>query len=142
METIAEKKKIANEQTAALSETHAVYVVKRALYFTYGIIPIAAGLDKFTNILTNWEQYLSPLALSVIPFDPGAFMVIVGIVEIAAGIIVFSRPVVGGYIVMAWLIAIALNLLFAGYLDIAVRDLAMAVGAFSLAKLSQTYGHS
>lgn len=139
METIAEKKKIVNEQTPAVLETNTVHTIRRALYFTYGIVPIAAGLDKFTNILTNWEQYLSPLALSAIPFEPHTFMVIVGIVEIIAGIIVFARPAIGGYIVMAWLIAIALNLLLAGYLDIAVRDLAMSVGAFSLAKLSQNY---
>ena len=106
---------------------------------TYGVVPIVAGLDKFTNLLTDWTQYLSPLALRVLPVSATAFMYIVGVVEIAAGILVLSRLTrVGAYVVSAWLVAIALNLLLTGrYFDIAVRDLVMAVGAFSLARLTE-----
>lgn len=109
-----------------------------ALRVTYGVVPIVAGLAKFTNLLTDWSKYLSPIAKGILPFSPGTFMMIVGVIEIIAGAIVLSRHTrLGAYIVGAWLVAIAFNLLTAGYYDIAVRDLAMAVAAFSLAKLAE-----
>jgi hypothetical protein len=112
--------------------------VQTLLKFSYGLIPIAAGADKFTNILTDWAKYLHPSIASALPCKPSFFMMIVGVIEIIAGIIVFTKPVIGGYIVSAWLILIALTLLASGnYLDVAVRDIAMAIGAFSLAKLSK-----
>ena len=109
-----------------------------ALRVLFGLVPIAAGLDKFFNLLTNWEAYLNPLATKVIPLSPATFMHIVGIIEIIAGIVVLSRfTKIGAYVVTAWLIAIALNLLTMGkFLDIAVRDLGLAVAAFSLAQLT------
>lgn len=111
--------------------------VQQIMRYTYGLVPIVAGLDKFSNILTNWKNYIAPSISSVLPFSASTFMYIVGVIEIIAGIIVLVRPRIGGYIVMAWLIAIALNLIIGGqYYDVAVRDLVMAVGAFSLAKLS------
>jgi energy-converting hydrogenase Eha subunit C len=107
--------------------------------FTFGLVPIIAGLDKFTNLLTNWEQYLHPVITQVLPFSPHTFMMIVGIIEITAGVIVLWKPAVGGYIVMAWLALIAISLLASlKYLDIAVRDLVMAIGAFSLVQLART----
>ena|ERR1051325_3979576 len=111
--------------------------VQGILKYTYGIVPIVAGLDKFTNLLTRWEDYLSPGIIKMLPFSPGTFMHIVGIIEIIAGILVLLRPRIGGYVVMAWLILIALTLIFGGhYFDVAVRDLVMAIGAYCLAKLS------
>jgi uncharacterized membrane protein YphA (DoxX/SURF4 family) len=111
--------------------------VQRLMRYTYGIVPIVAGLDKFTNILTDWKHYLAPSIVSAIPFSASTFMSIVGVIEIIGGIIVLIRPRIGGYIVMAWLIAIALTLIIGGqYYDVAVRDLVMAIGAFSLARLS------
>ena len=115
-----------------------VQLVKTLLKYTFGLVPIIAGLDKFTNILTDWSQYISPGLSGLIPFEDGTFMMIVGIIEIVAGILVFLKPKIGALVVMAWLIAIALTLILSGsFLDIAVRDLVMAVGAFSLAKLSE-----
>ena len=111
--------------------------VQGILRFTYGIVPIVAGLDKFTNLLTNWSDYLGNNR-SMVPMEPLTFMKIVGVIEIIAGIIVFARTLVGAYIVMAWLILIALTLLIGGhYFDVAVRDLVMAVGAFTLAQLTR-----
>jgi hypothetical protein len=111
--------------------------VKTLLKFTYGLIPIVAGADKFTNLLTNWPQYLHPSLKSALPFSDHTFMMIVGIIEIIAGILVFINVQKGAYLVSAWLVLIALQLLASGnYLDVAVRDLAMAIGAFSLAQLS------
>lgn len=111
--------------------------VQQLLKYTYGLVPIVAGLDKFTNLLTDWKNYLAPSISNMLPFSPSVFMSIVGVIEIIAGIIVLIRPRVGGFIVMAWLIAIALNLLISGHFyDVAVRDLVMAIGAYSLARLS------
>ena len=111
--------------------------VQQLLRYTYGLVPIVAGLDKFTNLLTDWKNYIAPSVNNALPFSASTFMAIVGVIEIIAGIIVLLRPRLGGFIVMAWLIAIALNLLISGhYSDVAVRDLVMAIGAFSLAKLS------
>jgi uncharacterized membrane protein YphA (DoxX/SURF4 family) len=103
-----------------------------------GLGPIIAGIDKYFNFLTNWEMYLSPLATKVIPIAPSTFMHIVGAVEIVAGIIVLSRWTrIGAYIVMAWLIAIAINLVTTGmFYDLAVRDVEIALGAFALSQLS------
>jgi len=104
------------------------------LKLTFGLVPIVAGADKFTNLLTHWVDYLNK---SLVPFDPLVFMKIVGVIEIAAGIIVLARPLIGAYIVMAWLVCIALQLIASGhYLDVAVRDLVMAIGAYTLAQLT------
>jgi hypothetical protein len=111
--------------------------VQQVLKYTYGFVPIVAGLDKFTNLLTHWDSYLSASEINMLPFSAGTFMSIVGVIEIIAGVLVLMRPRIGAFVVMAWLILIALTLIFSGqYFDVAVRDLVMAVGAFSLAKLS------
>ncbi|MBS1687620.1 MAG: hypothetical protein JSS96_02760 [Bacteroidetes bacterium] len=112
--------------------------LQNTLKLTFGIVPIVAGLDKFTNILTNWTDYLSTGFKSMLPMDGETFMKIVGIIEIIAGLIVLLRTLVGAYIVMAWLICIALQLiLFTHYYDVAVRDLVMAISAFTLAQLTK-----
>jgi uncharacterized protein YacL len=104
---------------------------------TFGIVPIVAGLDKFTNLLTNWANYLGSNA-SRIPIEASLFMKIIGVIEIIAGIIVLFRPKIGAYIVMIWLICIALSLIFSGnFFDVAVRDLVIALGAFTLAQLTR-----
>jgi uncharacterized membrane protein YphA (DoxX/SURF4 family) len=108
------------------------------LRFTFGIVPIVAGADKFTDLLVNWDMYLNPTIASMLPFSAHVFMQIVGGIEIVAGIIVLAKPSIGGWIVMAWLICIALQLIAMGkYLDVAVRDLVMSIGAMSLARLSR-----
>jgi hypothetical protein len=114
--------------------------VQQVMKYTYGLVPIVAGLDKFTNLLTDWKSYVAPSISSALPFSASTFMAIIGIIEIVAGIIVLVRPHIGGYIVMAWLIVIALTLLIGGQYDVAVRDLVMAIGAFSLARLSVAKG--
>ena len=106
------------------------------LKITYGVVPVVAGADKFFNILTDWKEYLNPALARIIPITEDTFMMLVGIIEIAAGIFVFIRPLVGAYIVCVWLVLIAFTLITNGVLDVAVRDLVMAVGAFTLAKLS------
>lgn len=113
-----------------------VALVKSVLKYTFGLVPIIAGLDKFTNLLTDWGQYVSSGFSDMLPLEAGTFMMIVGVIEIIAGVLVLVKPKIGALVVMFWLIAIALVLIFSGkYIDVAVRDLVMAVGAFSLAKL-------
>ena len=109
------------------------------LRIAFGLTAFLAGLDKFSNLLTNWEQYLSPLVTQLLPVTASTFMHVVGVIEIAAGVLVLSKLTrLGAYVVAAWLVAIALNLLFTGrYFDVAVRDVVMAVGAFTLAKLTE-----
>jgi hypothetical protein len=106
------------------------------LKYTFVLVPIVAGADKFTNLLTHWDAYLSPNILSILPFSAGVFMMIVGVIEIIAGLIVLKKPVLGGTIVAAWLVLIAVNLLFSQQFDVAVRDLVMAIAAFSMTKLA------
>jgi uncharacterized membrane protein YphA (DoxX/SURF4 family) len=115
-----------------------VQLVKNIMKYTFGIVPIVAGLDKFTNILTDWSHYVSDGLAGMLPFEPSTFMMIVGVIEIIAGIIVLKKTKIGAYIVSAWLTLIALSLIFSWtYVDVAVRDLVMAIGAFCLAKLSE-----
>ena len=107
------------------------------LKFTYGLVPVVAGADKFTNLLTDWSHYLNPTIKAMLPFGEHVFMMIVGVIEIIAGILVLTNPLKGAYVVSAWLALIALTLITSGkYLDVAVRDLAMSIGAFSLAKIT------
>ncbi|HUH25016.1 MAG TPA: hypothetical protein VLY87_00175 [Flavobacterium sp.] len=108
------------------------------LKLTFVIVPIVAGADKFTNLLTNWEQYLNPDIANMLPFSASVFMMIAGVVEIIAGIIVLRKPEIGGYIVAAWLTSIALTLLLGfNHVDVTVRDLVMAISAFSMARIAK-----
>jgi uncharacterized membrane protein YphA (DoxX/SURF4 family) len=104
-----------------------------------GLGPILAGLDKFFNRLTNWDMYLHPAIPGLLHISAPAFMHIVGVVEIVAGVLVLTRFTrYAAYIVMLWLWAIALSLVVQGqFLDIAVRDIEVSLGAFALAKLSE-----
>jgi uncharacterized membrane protein YphA (DoxX/SURF4 family) len=114
---------------------------KTLLRMGYGLVQIVAGADKFTNLLADWEQYLSPKVERRLPIDGRTFMRLVGLVEIAAGLLVLRRPRVGGAVVSGWLAAITGNLLSTGkYLDIAARDALLAVGAAALAMLSDRAG--
>ena len=109
-----------------------------ALRLSYGLVPIIAGLDKFTNLLVDWRQYLNPVAERLLPFSGATFMRLVGVIEIVVGILVLTRITrIAAYIVSVWLLAIALNLITSGrYLDVAVRDVVMAIGAFVFARMT------
>lgn len=105
--------------------------------YVFVIVPIVAGLDKFFNILVQWYTYLAPSTLDMLPFSGATFMMIVGVIEIIAGIIVLVKTQLGAYIVSAWLLLIALSLIFTWHHpDVAVRDIVMAISAYVLARLS------
>ncbi len=109
------------------------------LKLAFTIVPIVAGLDKFFNILCDWTQYINPVMLDLLPFSADTFMMIVGVIEIAAGMLVFFKPKIGGLVVSAWLTLIALSLLVGWhYADVAVRDLVMALSAFLMARMPLT----
>jgi uncharacterized membrane protein YphA (DoxX/SURF4 family) len=115
-----------------------VHSIQLTLRILYGVVPIVAGLDKFTNFLTDWTAYLNPLVLRIVPVGDHTFMHIAGVIEIIAGVLLLAKPKIGGLIVTAWLVAIALQLLmWAHFIDVAVRDLAMAIGgALTLVRLT------
>ena len=110
-----------------------------ALRVALGATAFLAGLDKFFNLLANWPSYLSPLAAGLLPMSASTFMHIVGVVEMTVGAVVLTGYTrLGGYVAAVWLVGIAVNLVTTGqYFDIAVRDVAMAIAAFTLARLTE-----
>jgi uncharacterized membrane protein YphA (DoxX/SURF4 family) len=120
------------------TESQVVRSTHTILRYLFAAVPIVAGADKFTNLLAQWDAYLNPVALTVFPVTAPTFMHIVGVIEIAAGILVFVKPRLGGFVVMSWLLAIALQLIIWGrFLDVAVRDIVIALsGPLILARLT------
>jgi uncharacterized membrane protein YphA (DoxX/SURF4 family) len=98
-----------------------------------------AGLDKFFNILAEWQMYLSPLAERVLPISATTFMQVVGVIEMIVGLMILTRWTrIGSYVATVWLVLIAVNLISTGrFLDVAVRDLEMAIAAYTLARLTE-----
>ena len=107
------------------------------LHWGFTIAPILAGADKFFHLLCDWDKYLAPQVVSMLPCSGHTFMQIVGVIEIVAGIGVMLLPRIFAYVVSAWLVGIILNLLIAGaYFDVALRDLGLALGALALGRLA------
>lgn len=117
--------------------SHPVDQAFALLRTVFTIAPIAFGLDKFAGLLTDWEQYLAPWVNDLVPGTAHQAMLAVGVIEIVAGILVAVRPDLGGYVVAAWLAGIILNLVTMGdFLDVALRDFGLLVGALALARLA------
>ena len=105
------------------------------------LAPILFGLDKFTTLLTDWTTYLAPAVDRLIPGTATTAMAAVGVIEIAAGLVVAVRPKVGGYLVAAWLAGIITNLLLLGdHYDVALRDFGLLLAALALARLATAFG--
>ena len=111
------------------------------LRIAFTVAPILFGLDKFANVLTDdLTRYLSDTFNSLLPRSAATGMHIVGVVEIAAGLVVAVAPRFGGYLVAAWLGGIIVNLLIVGgYGDIALRDFGLMLGALTLTRLASVY---
>jgi uncharacterized membrane protein YphA (DoxX/SURF4 family) len=122
-----------------MSQQDEIEKLATALRITLGSTAFAAGADKFFNLLTDWEKYLSPIMAEKLPISPRAFMRIVGVIEMVVGsgiLLGYERP--AGYICSAWLLAITGNLLTTPeHLDVAARDLNMALEAYTLARLAR-----
>lgn len=122
------------------SATYQAYLI---LYVGYIVLPIVAGADKFFHLLVNWDQYLAPRIAEILPISGHTFMLIVGVVEIIAGILVAVWPRIGAYVVALWLWGIIINLLLIpGFYDIALRDFGLSLGALALGRLSRDVGRS
>jgi hypothetical protein len=104
-----------------------------------GATAFLAGLDKFLHLLADWGMYVSPLVERVLPVSPDVFLRFVGVVEMVVGAAILAGAArVFGYVAAAWLIGIAANLLTTGaFFDVAVRDVVMALAAFTLARLAE-----
>ena len=110
------------------------------LRIVFTVAPIVVGVDKFAGVLTDWEQYLAPWLNDILPGSASDAMHAIGVVEIAAGLMVAFVPRFGAPLVAAWLGGIVFNLLtYSGYYDIALRDFGLMIGALSLARLATVY---
>src|SRR5687768_1588223 len=106
----------------------------------FTVAPILFGLDKFTNLLTDWPAYLAPRIDDLVPGTAQQAMYAVGVIEIVAGVVVLLMPRFGGYLVAAWLAGIILNLLLIpDYYDIALRDFGLLLAALTLARLATAF---
>jgi uncharacterized membrane protein YphA (DoxX/SURF4 family) len=127
-------------EAAPLGRRDPRYQAYAMLRLAFTVAPIVFGLDKFFNVLVDWPVYLAPWVDDILPGSAQDFMYVVGVVEIAAGVLVALAPRYGAYVVAAWLAGIILNLLtHSGYYDIALRDFGLMIGALSLARLSAVY---
>jgi hypothetical protein len=120
----------------------AVYSAYKVLHIGFVVAPILAGVDKFFHFLVNWDMYLAPRVERLLPVSGHTFMLIVGVIEVAAGLLVAVAPRIGGFVVAAWLWGIIGNLLlFPGYYDIALRDFGLSLGALALGILARARIH-
>ena len=106
----------------------------------FTVAPILFGLDKFANVMVDWSQYLAPWINDIVPGSASDAMYVIGVIEIAAGLLVALRPRIGAYVVAAWLAGIIFNLLtYSGYYDIALRDFGLLLGALTLGRLAERF---
>ena len=142
MEHIFEQTTIVGE-TAKANETDTSnpgYQAYQILHLGFTVAPIVAGLDKFLNLLVNWDQYLPPFVNNLTGGYGHQLMLLVGVIEIVAGLGVWFKPKIFAYVVAAWLLLIIANLLaIPGYFDVALRDFGLMLGAVALGRLSQEY---
>src|ERR1044072_6197464 len=110
------------------------------LRFGFIVAPIVAGLDKFLHVLTDWDKYEPAVVNNMLGGNGHQFMMVVGVIEIIAGIGVALKPRIFAYVVSIWLVLIIVNLLMIpGYFDVALRDLGLALGALALGRLSEEF---
>jgi hypothetical protein len=123
--------------TASTDTRDPVFQAFWLLRIGFTVAPILFGLDKFANWLVDWPIYLAPEVNEVVPGNAHQAMLAVGVIEVVAGVLVFLRPRIGGYVVAAWLAGIIVNLLLLGdFYDVALRDFGLLVGALALWRLA------
>jgi len=131
---------ISSANTQSVSTTRPSYQAYQILRFGFTVAPIVAGLDKFFHLLVNWDQYLPGTVNAMTGGHGHQLMLVVGVIEIVAGLGVAFKPRIFAYVVSAWLLLIIVNLLMIpGYFDVALRDLGLSLGALALARLSAEY---
>ncbi len=140
MEHIIDSPTTTDSFTTAGVEAEPTYQAYQILHLAFTVAPIVAGLDKFFNFLVNWEQYLPPFVNNLVGGHGHELMLVVGVIEIIAGLGTYFKPRVFAYVVSAWLLLIIVNLLMIpGYYDVALRDFGLALGALALARLSSKF---
>ena len=146
MQTTSTQPGITTVATAANATRRQVdypYQAYQILHWGFFAAPIIAGLDKFFHLLTNWDKYLAPVIVNLagqVGLSGHTFMLLVGVVEVVAGLVVALKPRFGSYLVAAWLAGIIVNMLIIpGFYDIALRDFGLCLGALALARLSQQF---
>ncbi len=128
------------DQSHAASTSSPAYQAYWILHVGFTVAPILAGLDKFFHLLVNSDQYLPGVVAIASPIQPHTLMLIVGVIEVVAGIGVWFKPRIFAYIVAVWLVVIIINLLLIpGYFDIALRDFGLFLAALALARLSRQF---
>jgi hypothetical protein len=140
MATVSHPRSVPGEGARVSTWDQPTYQAYAILYAGFIALPIIAGLDKFFDLLTNWDTYLAPIIPQTLGITAHTFMLIVGVIEIVAGLIVALRPQIGAYIVGLWLLGIIGNLLIhqTAY-DVALRDFGLMLGALALARLSAVF---
>ena len=122
------------------ARTEPAYGAFLLLRVGFTVLPIVFGLDKFANILTNWEAYLAPWMVDLLPVSAHTAMLVVGVVEVVAGVLVALKPRYGAYVVALWLAGIVVNLLtYPGFYDVALRDVGLLLAALTLGRLASVY---
>jgi hypothetical protein len=130
----------AMHQSLAGEHSRPAYQAYQVLHFAFTVAPILAGIDKFFHLLADWDMYLAPWIARLSPIGGHGLMLAAGVIEIAAGALVALKPRIAAGIVCAWLLAIIVNLVSMGmFLDIALRDLGLALGALALQRLAAEY---
>jgi len=127
---------MSTDQSAELRDpAFQAYALLRTVFT---VAPILFGLDKFFNLMTDWTSYLAPWINDIVPGTATTAMEIVGVIEVAAGLLVAVAPRIGAYVVALWLAGIIVNLLtLPGYYDVALRDFGLLVAALALGRLAQ-----
>jgi hypothetical protein len=124
----------------ARAKAEPAYAAFLMLWIGFIAIPLIMGLDKFFNVLTNWESYLAPWIENLSPFSAHGTMMVIGVIEIIAAIVMVLRPRYAAFVVAIWLAGIIVNLLtYSGFYDVALRDFGLLVAALALAVLARTY---
>lgn len=132
-----------NSRVNVIDTSKPSYQAYQILRLGFTVAPIIAGLDKFFDLLVNWDQYLPPFVNNLVGGHGHQLMLVVGVIEIIAGIGVFLKPKLFAYVVAVWLFLIILNLLMIpGYFDIALRDFGLMLGAIALGRLSKEFANS
>jgi uncharacterized membrane protein YphA (DoxX/SURF4 family) len=128
---------LSHSRTTTTEPAYQAFLLLRTVFT---IAPIAFGLDKFANVLTDWPQYLAPWIDGIVPGTAQQAMYAVGVVEVLAGVLVAVAPRIGALVVAAWLAGIIVNLLtIPDFYDVALRDFGLLVGALALARLAVQY---
>ena len=143
MNTTTRQIHAASDTAAVNVESSPAYQAYRILQFGFVVAPILAGLDKFFHLLVDWDKYLPGVVANISPIPGHTLMLIVGVIEIVAGIGVAIKPKIFAYVVAAWLVVIIINLLLIpGYFDVALRDFGLLLAALALGALSQQFARS